>query len=77
MTRTEVVALIEHAIANAGSARQLALDWGISAMYLCDVRHGRRDPGPSILKVLKLTKQVSYNYVCLVNLKTQGTRRTR
>jgi hypothetical protein len=38
----------------------LAKKMGISPAYLCDVLDGRRNPGPKILKFLKLKKVVCY-----------------
>jgi hypothetical protein len=40
------------------SLRAAARRWRVSAAYLSDLRHGRREPGPKILKALRLTKKV-------------------
>lgn len=46
------------------SLRSYASSIGCSAAYLCDVYHGNRAPGPKILKVLglqrQITKQITY-----------------
>lgn len=39
---------------------ELARAIGVSPQYLSDVLHGRRAPGPAILRYLKLTKRVIY-----------------
>lgn len=43
-----------------GSQRALAKHLGVSEPYLSDVIHGRRDPGPKLLKALGLDRVVSY-----------------
>lgn len=43
-----------------GSQRALAKELGVGEPYLSDVIHGRRDPGPKILKALGLERVVSY-----------------
>lgn len=40
------------------SLRAAARRWRVSAAYLSDLRHGRREPGPKILRALHLTKRV-------------------
>lgn len=39
---------------------QLAQDLGISAPYLSDVIHGKRDPGPKVVQALGLEKRITY-----------------
>ncbi len=62
MTESEVVALVRIAIAKAGSIRALGRQWGVTPSYLCDLRDGRRAPGPKILDQLglKRVKVVTY-----------------
>lgn len=60
MTYRALLAEIEYAIGINGSARALAEHWGVSAQYLCDIRKGRRQPGPSILKAMKLKRTTTY-----------------
>lgn len=42
--------------------KQLAADIGISAAYLNDVLHGRREPGESICNGLGIERVVTYKY---------------
>lgn len=67
LTQGQVVALIREKIEEAGSLRQLAIKWGISAPYLSDVVNGRRAPGPKITKHLGLkgVRTVTYEYRCI------------
>jgi predicted transcriptional regulator len=43
--------------------KALADKIGISQAYLCDVLEGRRDPGPIIIRFLKLKKVTMYKEV--------------
>ena len=38
----------------------LAKKIGISPAYLCDILEGRRNPGPKVLRFMKLKKIVGY-----------------
>ena len=60
MTKTQLLNRIEAAIKQAGSAKNLASQWDLSAAYLSDVRNGRREPGPAILRNLGLSATTSY-----------------
>lgn len=51
--------LINAYVESRGSLRALAQEWECSAMYLCDLRKGRRTPGPKILKALGIKKIVT------------------
>ena len=42
----------------AGSQRKLAKDIGISAMFLCDILKGRRDPGEKMLAAMGYKRRV-------------------
>lgn len=42
-----------------GSLRAVAREWGCSAMYVCDLRRGRRTPGPKLQKLLGVRKVVT------------------
>jgi transcriptional regulator with XRE-family HTH domain len=46
------------------SLRSFAKATGFSAAYLSDVLHGNREPGPRLLKVLRVRKikSVTYRY---------------
>lgn len=39
---------------------ELAKELGISAPYLSDIFKGKREPGPAVLRILGLRKQVVY-----------------
>jgi hypothetical protein len=60
LERNDVILRLEKAIKTAGSAKALADGWNISSAYLCDVRHGRRNPGPLILDALELEECLTY-----------------
>lgn len=50
---------MEAHIEAAGGVRRLAKQWGISAAYVSDLRNGRREPGPAILKRVGARKVVT------------------
>jgi hypothetical protein len=60
MNESEVRIKLAEACKQAGSQRKLAVLAGLSAPYIHDVIHGRREPGHSILRALGLRKIVSY-----------------
>jgi hypothetical protein len=43
-----------------GSQAAAAEAWGISKPYLSDILHGRRLPGPKLLKALGVRREVVY-----------------
>lgn len=49
---TEVYAAFLKAVGDAGGLRALGRKWNLSPAFLCDVKHGRRGYGPTILKRL-------------------------
>ena len=55
-----VMDLIAKAIETAGSQEALAIEWGISELYLSDILRGRREPGNKILKNMGLVKVLVY-----------------
>ena len=61
ITKADVLARIEAAVAKAGTAQRLAAEWDLSPAYLSDVRAGNREPGPKILGRLGLTAETRYN----------------
>lgn len=63
MTYSEVLKDIEYRIGICGSARALARHWHISVQYLCDVRKGRRQPGPCILKAMGLKRETTFRHI--------------
>ena len=54
---------IEYQIGINGSCRTLAKHWKISTQYLCDIRKGRRQPGPAVLKAMGLKCVTTYTKV--------------
>jgi hypothetical protein len=56
MKLVTVIRMVEREAVKAGSIRGLARKWKLSAPYISDVLLRRRDPGPSILRKLKLRK---------------------
>ena len=60
MTKPQLLAHVEAAIRQAGSAKNLADQWGVSPAYISDVRAGKREPGPAILRNLGLSATTSY-----------------
>ena len=63
MTRDEVINLLHRMMERAGSRAALAKEFGVSPAYIGDVLLGKRDPGPAILNVLGLRRQVQITYV--------------
>ena len=57
-SEAEFLAMFRRHVEAAGGVRALARKLGLSAAYVSDVRLGRRSPGPSILKPLKLKRVV-------------------
>jgi DNA-binding phage protein len=56
LTDGQVCLRLIKAVQAAGSQSQLARDVGISRQYLFDVLNGGRQPGPALLKHLKLKR---------------------
>jgi hypothetical protein len=54
MKHEDVLRKLKAVIETAGSLRETARCWGISAAYLSDVMTGNRKPGPKILKHMGL-----------------------
>ena len=63
MTRDEVNELLYRMVKRACSRSALAKEIGVSPAYIGDVLLGKRDPGPAILNVLGLRRQVQITYV--------------
>ena len=63
MKRDDVVRLLHRMVDRAGSRAALAKEFGVSPAYIGDVLLGKGDPGPAILKVLGLRRQVQITYV--------------
>ena len=63
MTRDDVNKSLEQMVARAGSRVALAKEIGVTSAYVGAVLLGKREPGPAILKVLGLRRQVQITYV--------------
>lgn len=63
LTRDQVIAEIFRGKGEL-SLRQYAIQLGISAMYLSDLQHGKRDPGDNFLRRFGIRKvrSVAYRY---------------
>ncbi len=59
-TSLDVCAALAKACRDAGGQAAWAASNGVSAAYVSDVLHARRDPGDSILRALGLRKVVRY-----------------
>lgn len=63
MATLSKVALLERLrrkAARAGSQKALAGALGVTEAYLSEVLHGRREPGPTMLRALGLRRVVVY-----------------
>ncbi len=60
MTMDHVLALLRRRCDEAGGQAAWASANGVSAAYVCDVLHKRREPGDGILRPLGLEKVVTY-----------------
>lgn len=63
MTRDDVNKLLEQMVERAGSRAALAKEIGVTPAYVGAVLLGNREPGPAILKVLGLRRQVQITFV--------------
>ena len=59
MTAEDVRFLVTQKL-NDKTQREVADEFGVSAQYLNDYLHFRRDPGPALLEALGLHKVVTY-----------------
>ena len=60
MSKEEAVSLLRKRVVQRGAQAALAKELGVSQAYISDVLAGHRNPGPTILKSLGLTKVVRY-----------------
>ncbi len=60
LSKADLVELLRQRAKRAGSQQALAEALGVTPAYLSDVLGGRREPGPKILEVLRLRRQVVY-----------------
>lgn len=64
-SRLEVIEIIREQVVDLGSQSAWAKRAGISEPYLSDVLSGKRNPGPKVLRCLKLValEETSLTYV--------------
>ncbi len=60
LSKADLVELLRQRAKRIGSQQRLAETLGVTPPYLSDVLGGRREPGPKILKALRLRRQVVY-----------------
>lgn len=63
LTHDELLSLLRRKIKEAGQQKLFAELHGISAQYVSDVLHKRREPGEAILAALGLRKVVKFEEV--------------
>ena len=59
----QVLDMIREECAQAGSQYQWATKHRLSPAYISDVLQGRRNPGPAVLKALRLEAVMQYKQV--------------
>jgi DNA-binding transcriptional regulator YdaS (Cro superfamily) len=60
MRDDQVLARLRAECRKAGGQRAWAALYGVSESYVSDLLHGRRKPGPRVLKALGLVVTISY-----------------
>ena len=60
LTQADVIDLLRRQCKEAGSQKAFADANGISAQYVTDVLHKRREPGEAVLSALGLRKVITY-----------------
>lgn len=60
MTADEFRERVRVACAAAGSQRSFALRNGMSPVYVGEILSGTREPGPLVLRVMRMRRRVSY-----------------
>ena len=63
MNSIDVVSELEVMVSKCNGQREFAKQHGLSAQYVNDVLHGKRKPGPKILKALGLSAKTVYEKV--------------
>lgn len=61
MTKAEVIKLIRK-MQGSASIRAFAREIGVSAAYLSDIYHNKRNPGPRVLEALRLVRETKTRY---------------
>lgn len=62
VTAERIRELLEFDITSYGGVRKLAKRLKLSPAHVSDVRHGKRHPGPTVLRHLGLRKVVTITY---------------
>lgn len=60
MTKAEVMRRLRARVKEIGGESAAARAFQVSTVYLWQVLNGKRDPGPKILRALKLRREVRY-----------------
>lgn len=60
MTLREVVTELKRRVASFETQSEAAESLGIKSQYLNDILHGRRQPGPTVLRALGLARETHY-----------------
>ena len=63
ITLHQFIDLLSDEVKKAGSQKDLAKKFGVSAQYVSDVLNGKREPGEAILEPLGLRKVIVYELV--------------
>lgn len=63
MTYSDLLAILERHIQQAGGVTKFARQIHVSRTYLYDVVNGRREAGPAILEALGVRKVVTYELI--------------
>lgn len=63
MLKDELIQYLQKMVDEAGSQKDLASRLGVSAAYLGDVIHGKREPGSKLLKALGFERGIVYRKV--------------
>jgi hypothetical protein len=69
----EVRTILRAKIEQAGSMRKAAKKLGITAAYLCDIIHERRNPGPRVAKALGFRREVKVTRTVVFHVNVERT----
>ena len=60
LSKAHVLEMLRRKARTAGSQKALAEALGVTPAFLSDVLHGKREPGPTMLRALGLRRVVVY-----------------
>lgn len=63
MTHSDLLAILNQRIAQAGGVTRFAKQIHVSHPYVCAVVNGRQQPGPAILDAIGVRKVVTYELI--------------